>query len=257
MQADARRGQPPGGCVRGSWLRNVAACGLVVATFALAACGGGSQSGPTSTVAVPTPTGTPNDADAEQAFDALAEQFAGLKGYRAVYDLKVVNTQGSGMSARITFEQVGTSTRTELAGTADGDGTALTTIYDGKHLYSCADNACQEAASGLQFQDPLSTYSPARIVAAAKQAQDITFHTAASDTINGVKAECFLLNQGAAKSTFCLDPETGILLSLDGSVDQQGKTATTTMRAREAAKTLETIDVKPPFPVTKATPTGS
>lgn len=239
-------------------IRTTTKLALLVAPLLLllAACGGGSGS-PTATIAVPTPTGTPGDPASTDAFGKLASKFADLEGYRGVYDVKVDNGQGGGFSARMTFVQKGTSTRTELQGTSGSTQADITTIYDGKHLYICQSNTCQEAASGAQFQDPLSTYAPARIVAQVVASGAVTVHPAAGQTIAGIEAKCFLLFEGTAQSTLCFDPGTGILLSLDGAVDQQGKTATTTIHAREASAKVDSIDLKPPYKVVEATPAAS
>ena len=79
-------------------------------------------------------------------------------------------------------------------------------------------------------------------------------HKADAQTIAGVTASCYRLNQTTSQSTYCFDPKTGMLLLVDGTTTSNGKPATTTMRATQASASVESIDLNPPYKV-QAEPT--
>jgi hypothetical protein len=223
---------------------------------AVAACGGGGAS---PTVTLPTPTGTPGDPAATAAFKARVDKFEALASYHLVYDMKSTSDGKSTLSATMDATQKGKSTRSLFDGTVNGDPTKLLTIFDGKQLFICDEaktKTCVQPASGPSLVDPLAIYSPAVILQGVMASKNITVHEAPGQSIGGSDAECYRLDQGAAQSTFCFDKESGLLVLIDGTTTVSGKTGTTTMRAKEASATVDSIDLKPPYEVqATATPT--
>ncbi len=232
--------------------------GLAVVTVVLiAGCGGGSGAGPTT--APPTPTGTPGDPAATAEFQALGKKFEALAGFDVTYDMKSTADGKSTLSATMSATQKGTQTRSLFDGTVNGNHTKLLTIFDGKHLYICDEattKTCVEPAPGPNLRDPLVIYSPAGIIQAVLSSDNVTIHKADAQTVAGVTASCYRLNQTTSQSTYCFDPKTGLLLLVDGATTSNGKPATTTMRATQASASAESIDLNPPYKV-QAEPTAT
>ena len=231
--------------------------GAAAMMLLMAACGGGSKAVPTA--AIPTPTGTPGDPAATAEFQALGKKFEALAGLDVTYDMKSTSDGKSTLSATMAATQKGKQTRSLFDGTVNGSHTKLLTIFDGKHLYICDEattKTCVEPAPGPNLQDPLVVYSPAGILGAVLSSTNITVHKADAQTIVGVTAECYRLNQTTSQSTYCFDPKTGMLLLVDGTTTANGKPATTTMRATQASTSVESIDVNPPYKV-QAVATGT
>ena len=221
----------------------------------IAGCGGSSGAGPTSVP--PTPTGTPGDPVATAEFQALGKKFEALAGFDVMYDVKSTSDGKSTLSATMSATQKGNQTRSLFDGTVNGTHTKLLTIFDGKHLYICDEattKACVEPAPGPNLRDPLVIYSPAGIVQGVLGSDNITVHKADAQTIAGVTAACYRLNQTTSQSLYCFDPTTGMLLLVDGTTTSNGKPATTTMRATQASASAQSIDLNPPYKV-QAEPT--
>jgi len=226
----------------------------VAAAWSLVGCGSGSPEAtttpPGATASAAASTGH-GDANAYQHFQAAATEFAALPAYAVTYDARVNNPAGASFSATVAFTHKDTVTRVQFDGTVNGKETHFTTVQDGKTLTVCQSqtSSCAQTTDKSNM-NPLASLDPVGVLQTVSGDPSMTIATAPAQTFAGVAGNCYSVTQQAQKSTFCLDPATGILLLAVGQSGATGSQQFTESIAATAVSTaVSTVDTSTPYPL--------
>lgn len=230
----------------------VVVAALFVVSCLVASCGGGS-SGTAASPAASASSATHGDATAYQQFQDAATRFAALPAYAVTYNARVNNPAGASFSAAVAFTHKGSVTRVQLDGTVNGKETHFATIQDGSTLTLCQSptSSCIRTTADKANANPLSSLDPVGILKTVAADPSMTIAPAAQQTFAGIAGACYTVTQQTQKSTFCVDPATGILLLAVGqSTAATGTQPFTESIAATAVSTAVTaVDTSTPYPL--------